>query len=115
MAMTATAQVLGCLTAALLGTAAGAQTQTTNTGAAVFEKQKCALCHALGGRGNAKGPLDGVGAKLSADDIRKWIVTPAEMTAASKATRKPAMRAYPNLPQEDLDAIVAFLAAKKTK
>jgi hypothetical protein len=28
----------------------------------------------------AKGPLDGVGSKLSADEIRAWIVTPAEMT-----------------------------------
>lgn len=82
-------------------------------GAAVFAAQRCSLCHSLDGQGNAKGPLDGVGTKLSADDIRKWIVTPAEMGAAAKATRKPAMRAYPNLPKEDLDALVTFLAAKK--
>ncbi len=35
------------------------------------------------------------------------------MTKKANATRKPPMKAYPNLPKEDLDALVAFLAAKK--
>lgn len=82
-------------------------------GATVYAAQKCALCHALDGKGQAKGPLDGVGTKLTADEIRQWIVAPAEMTAKAKATRKPAMRAYPNLPKADLDALVAFLVTKK--
>lgn len=82
-------------------------------GVAVYAAQKCSMCHSLDGKGQAKGPLDGVGKKMSADDIRKWIVTPAEMTAKANATRKPVMRAYPNLPKEDLDALVAYLAAKK--
>lgn len=82
-------------------------------GAAVYAAQKCSICHSLDGRGMAKGPLDGVGSRLSADEIRQWIVNPAEMTAKANATRKPAMRAYPNLPKEDLEALVAFLHARK--
>ena len=82
-------------------------------GATVYGAQKCAMCHALEGKGMAKGPLDGVGSKLSADEIREWIVNPSEMTKKHNATRKPPMRAYPNLPKEDLDALVAFLASKK--
>ena len=70
-------------------------------------------CHSLEGKGQAKGPLDGVGSKLSADEIRQWIVNPAEMTAKTNATRKPAMRAYPNLPKDDLDALVAYMLAQK--
>ena len=50
---------------------------------------------------------------LSADEIRAWIVTPAEMTKKTNATRKPPMRAYASLPKEDLDALVAFLVSKK--
>ena len=92
--------------------AAAAQTPVEK-GATVYAAQKCAMCHALDGKGQAKGPLDGVGKKLSADDIRQWIVDPATMTKKANATRKPPMRAYPNLPKEDLDALVAFLAAKK--
>ena len=82
-------------------------------GAAVYAASKCATCHALDGKGMAKGPLDGVGSKLSADEIRAWIVTPAEMTKKHNATRKPPMRAYASMPKEDLDALVAFMASKK--
>ena len=90
-----------------------AQAQDAAKGAAVYAAQKCATCHALDGKGMAKGPLDGVGKKLTADEIRQWIVSPAEMTKKANATRKPPMRAYPNLPKEDLDALVAFMASKK--
>ena len=85
----------------------------TDRGAAVYAAQKCSMCHSLEGKGQAKGPLDGVGSKLSADEIRQWIVNPAEMTAKTNATRKPPMRAYPNLPKEDLDALVAYMLAQK--
>ena len=33
--------------------------------------------------------------------------------AEAQAARKPAMKAVANLPKEDLDALVAFLAKKK--
>ena len=82
-------------------------------GAAVYAAQKCMTCHSLDGKGLAKGPLDGVGTKLTADEIREWIVHPDVMTKKTNATRKPLMRAYPNLPKEDLDALVAFLVSKK--
>jgi mono/diheme cytochrome c family protein len=82
-------------------------------GAAVYAAQKCMTCHSIAGKGVAKGPLDGVGSKLSADDVRAWIVTPAEMTKKHNATRKPPMRAYPKLPKEDLDALVAYMMSLK--
>ena len=101
----------GVLMMALGVVPAGAQ--DLKKGEQVYAAQKCAMCHALDGKGQAKGPLDGVGKKFTADEIRQWIVSPAEMTKKHNATRKPPMRAYPNLPKEDLDALVAFLASKK--
>ena len=101
------------LAAVIFFSAPGFAQGAVEKGAAVYAAQKCATCHALDGKGMAKGPLDGVGSKLTADEIRAWIVTPAEMTKKTNATRKPAMRAYPSLPKEDLDALVAFLASKK--
>ena len=95
------------------GVGSAAAQSAVEKGAAVYAAQKCAMCHALDGKGQAKGPLDGVGTKLTADEIRQWIVNPAEMTKKTNAQRKPPMRAYPNLPKEDLDALVAFLASKK--
>jgi mono/diheme cytochrome c family protein len=82
-------------------------------GATVFAAQKCSMCHALDGKGNAKGALDGIGSKLKADEIRQWITTPVEMAAKANATRKPAMKSFATLPKDDLDALVAFLASKK--
>jgi len=57
-------------------------------GMRVYEQQKCSLCHSIEGKGNKACALDGVGSKLTADEIRQWLVKPAEMTAKTKATRK---------------------------
>jgi len=82
-------------------------------GQQVYTAQKCSVCHSVADKGMKKGPLDGVGSKLSADEIREWLVHPAEMTAKTKATRKPPMKAYDKLPKEDLDALVAYLSSLK--
>jgi len=82
-------------------------------GMKVYETQKCSMCHSIAGKGNAKGSLDGVGSKLSADDIREWIVNPKAMTEKTKAERKPPMRPYPTLDKADLDALVAYLVSLK--
>jgi cytochrome c553 len=95
--------------------AAGAAQGTSDKGATVYAAQKCSLCHGMDGKGNQKAALDDVGSKLTADQIRAWILTPVEMAAKANATRKPVMKPYPNLPKEDLDSLVAFLAAKKKK
>ena len=83
-------------------------------GEQVYVAQKCALCHSIGDKGNKKGPLDGVGARLSADDLRKWIVDAKGMTVKTGAPRKPEMKNYA-LPKEDVDALVAYLASLKSK
>jgi mono/diheme cytochrome c family protein len=93
-----------------------AQTQELAAkGRAVYEAQKCSLCHAIEGKGQAKGPLDDVGNKLKADDIRKWLIDPVQAAKDHNATRKPAMKAYSNLPKEDLEALVAYLMSLKKK
>ena len=81
-------------------------------GAQVYTAQKCNVCHSIAGKGNAKGSLDAVGAKLSAADIRAWITDAAGMTAKTNATRKPVMKNYA-LPKDDLDALVAYLSSLK--
>ena len=78
-------------------------------------KPACMTCHSIAGKGNKKGPLDEVGSKLTADEIRQWLVAAEEMTAKSKASRKPVMKSYTKLPKEDLDALVAYLHSLKKK
>ncbi len=96
----------------VLGVAGTASAQDAAKGEAVYAAQKCSLCHAIAGKGNAKGALDGVGSKLKADEIRAWITDAPGMTAKSGAARKPAMKSY-NLPKEDVDALVAYMVTLK--
>jgi mono/diheme cytochrome c family protein len=94
---------------------AGAQdAAAVKRGEEVYTAQKCSLCHAVAGKGNKLNPLDGVGAKLSADDIRQWITHPTEMAAKAKSVKKPPMPAkYSSLPAADLDALVAYMQSLK--
>jgi len=104
------------ITAALalgLGTVGFAQDKAqVDKGMKVYTDQKCSLCHSIGGHGNAKGPLDGVGAKLKADEIRQWITDAKGMAAKTKAARTPAMKQY-TLPKDEVDALVAYLGTLK--
>lgn len=81
-------------------------------GGALFSSQKCVMCHSVGARGNKKGPLDDVGNRLKADEIRHWLTEPAEMRAKTRATRTPEMKDL-KLTRDQVDALVAFLQSQK--
>ena len=94
--------------------AGGQDAASVARGQEVYTAQKCQLCHAVAGKGNKTNPLDGVGTKLSAADIKAWILHPTEMTAKAKSTKKPPMPGkYGGLPAADVDALVAYLQSLK--
>ena len=98
----------------MLAGAVSASAQDVKKGEQVYAAQKCATCHSIAGKGKKTNPLDGVGGKLSADEIKQWIVDPKGMTAKAKSTKKPPMPAkYDKLPAADIDALVAYLASLK--
>lgn len=103
-----------CIAMALMfaASAASAQNAAVEKGQQVFKTEKCSICHSVAGVGNKKGPLDEVGTKLSAADIRMWITSAPDMAAKAKAERKPPMKAY-TLSKDDLDALVAYLSSLK--
>jgi mono/diheme cytochrome c family protein len=109
----------GVLQSTLLGIAFSlaalpAAAQDAKKGEEVYAAQKCQVCHSIAGKGGKASALDGVGAKLSADDIRQWITHPTEMTAKTKSTKKPPMPAkYAKLPPADIDALVAYMQSLK--
>ena len=72
-------------------------------GAAVYERLGCAACHALRGAGNPRRPLDGVGTRLSRDQLRGWVVEPQRM---KPGVQKPA---YDREPGTDIDALLDYL------
>ena len=83
-------------------------------GAALYTSQKCSMCHAIAEKGNAKGPLDGVGAKLSEVDLRAWLTDPEGMRAKTNEPRTPGMK-KPQLNAAQIDALAAYLGTLKTK
>jgi mono/diheme cytochrome c family protein len=103
---------LTLLSSLLVLLAAGSASAQSEKGKQVYSAQKCSVCHSIAGVGNKKGELDKVGATLSEADIRSWITNAPEMAAKAKAERKPAMKAY-TLPQDELDALVAYLQTLK--
>ena len=83
------------------------ETERIDRGKEVYRVSRCAMCHSIEGQGNKKNPLDGVGSRLEADSVRKWIVSPREMDP--KVTK----RAYDKLAKEDLDALVEYMMSLK--
>lgn len=106
--------MIGVVAAVLLAASAEAQEKAKlERGKQVYAEQKCTMCHSIEGKGNKKGPLDAVGSKLTADEIRQWHLDPKTMAEKTKSVRKPAMPAYAKLPTADLDALVAYLQTLK--
>lgn len=90
---------------------AAAQDAKAN-GEKLYADQKCALCHSIGEKGNKKGPLDAIGSKLSADELRQWLVDAKGMTVKAKSIRKPVMKNY-TLAKDELDSLVAYMSSLK--
>ena len=94
--------------------AAGQDPGLAKKGEMLYGAQKCQTCHAISGKGNKNNPLDGVGTKLSAAEIREWIVNPVEMTKKTKSTKKPLMPAkYSKLAAAEIDSLVAYMQSLK--
>ena len=108
--------IAGLFAFALVGPVSRAQAQddAVKKGQEVYAAQKCSVCHSVAGKGAKANPLDGVGAKLSAADIRAWIVDPIAMAKKAGSTKKPPMPAkYGKLAAAELDALVAYMASLK--
>jgi len=72
------------------------------------------MCHQVAGKGNKLSPLDGVGKKLTAEQLKEWIVAPDAAATKAKSTKKPLMpKTYAKLPPADVDALVAYMQSLK--
>jgi len=101
---------------AVLGVSVNAQAPAVpeaarvEAGRKVYEREKCATCHQIAGRGNSRFPLDGVGRKLTSEQLRRWITDTVKMEDA--LPRLPVVRMSATkyrLASKDLDALVLYL------
>jgi len=92
------------LGSATLGLASGAQLR----GPELVNANGCKGCHIIGEDGGNLGPsLNGVGARLTSEEIRGQLLNPKASNPAS------IMPAFTDLAQEDLDALVEYLSGLK--
>jgi mono/diheme cytochrome c family protein len=90
----ATARATGSATAGSSPVEAGKQ---------AFESYGCSSCHSVAGAGNTSAPLDGIGNKRTAEELKKLIASPPS------GSTMPAM----DVPEKDLNNLVAYLLALK--
>lgn len=125
-ALTATVSVLLALTFAWVHNANGPASERparieapapvspqAEAGREIYRAQRCGACHSIDGTGNPRYPLDGVGARLDPDTLRSWIVGAPEIAALLPVSAIRRKQQYRELPAEDLDALVAYLASMR--
>lgn len=83
-------------------------------GVKVFQEQKCSLCHSIAGVGSPRSPLDGIGDRRQASELRDWITGSGSATnglAPSIIKRK---QRYHEISTNEMEALVQYLASLKT-
>ena len=99
----------------VLAAAAAGQGDKVAAGKKIYDTNQCKTCHMAEKVGNKQYPLDGISAKMSDADIRKWMTATTEMEAKLKEAPKVKMSAMwkKKLGDEDLEALVAYIKSLK--
>jgi cytochrome c2 len=107
MAKYAALALMVCLASSLSVAALGADAKR---GEELYGKHNCKACHSIAGvPAKNKFPLDGAGARLTAELMMKWIRTPQEMKKGTTMPTFPAAK----ISDTDLADIVAYLLTLK--
>lgn len=83
-------------------------------GRVAYDRLGCGGCHAIGGQGNPRSPLDGVGRRHSPEALRDWIFAAESVQPRLSASITRMKRTYASLPEDELQALVAYLATLET-
>jgi mono/diheme cytochrome c family protein len=75
------------------------------SGKDLFDKLSCSACHSIAGAGNTSFPLDGIGSRRTASELKKQIQSPAAGSAM------PATMAS----EAEIDSLVSYLVTLKSR
>lgn len=88
-----------------------APSAAVQAGREAYDRHGCAGCHAIGGQGNPRNPLDGVGGRLKPDEIRDWTVAAPTVRPKLPAGVVRVKQGYAGLPEAELKSLVAYLGS----
>jgi mono/diheme cytochrome c family protein len=75
------------------------------SGKELFNKLACSACHSIAGQGNTSFPLDGIGSRRTAGELKKQIQSPAAGSAMPATTAS----------KTEIDSLVAYLVTLKIR
>lgn len=78
-------------------------------GRKVYQQQACMRCHSIAGKGNPRNSLDGVGIRLSADELRNMITGENVHGSKMPGYVTELKKEYARLPEIELDALLAYM------
>lgn len=78
-------------------------------GRQIYGQQSCALCHSIAGQGNPRNPLDGVGAKHTANELRNFITGADTLQGFLPENIRKMKQGYRKLLDDDLDNLVIYM------
>ncbi len=79
------------------------------TGRQLYQQQSCGGCHSIGGQGNPRNPLDGVGKKRTASELRNFITGADTLQGLLTTSIRKMKQRYTQLSADELDALVIYM------
>ena len=78
-------------------------------GRQVYKQQACARCHSIAGKGNPRNPLDSIGVRRTADELRNWIIGEDTIQGSVPEGVFKLKKTYRGLTERDLDSLVIYM------
>ncbi len=78
-------------------------------GRQVYESQGCGICHTIAGEGDSQYPLDGIGARMTPEQLRLNIAPSDDMKPGFPEAVFEIKLGYRALPQQEMDALIDYL------
>ncbi len=79
------------------------------TGRQIYQQQSCGLCHSIAGQGNPRNPLDDVGKKRTASELRNFITGADTLQGVLTTSIRQRKLKYRALSADDLGALVIYM------
>ena len=79
------------------------------TGRKLYQQQSCGVCHSIDGQGNPRNPLDGVGKKRTASELRNFITGADTLQGLLTTSIRKMKQRYTQLSADELDALVIYM------
>jgi len=75
----------------------------------IYEQQGCGFCHSIDGHGNPRNPLDSVGTKRTASELRNFIIGADTLEGLLPTGIRKMKQKYKELSADELNALVIYM------